>query len=176
MLLHVMIQQPDMLAEVHSPIAIPLEHSFFYAPAHGGQQEILAGQKIDTKDCLLFRGKELIHDTPDLGHGHFYIHPYPAVAAYDRRRIVAAMRNGKMIARIRQERLARIGYLHQLIGKVRKKELQQEAPGQVLQPFVGMRDVAVLGHIAPEESFKFFYLPHAEPGGLVDLLLKKNRH
>jgi hypothetical protein len=39
-----------------------------------------------------------------------------------------------------------------------------------------MSDVAMLWHIGFEELFSFFYLPNAQPGGFVDLMLKKNWH
>ena len=46
----------------------------------------------------------------------------------------------------------------------------------MLQPFMRMCNVTMLWHIGFKEFFGLLYLPDAEPGGIVDLLLKKNRH
>ena len=46
----------------------------------------------------------------------------------------------------------------------------------MLQPLVWMRDITMLRHIGFKEFFRFFNFPNAQAGGLVDLLLKKNRH
>ena len=39
-----------------------------------------------------------------------------------------------------------------------------------------MGHISVLRYIGFKEIFCFLYLPNAEAGGIVDLLLKKNRH
>jgi hypothetical protein len=36
--------------------------------------------------------------------------------------------------------------------------------------------IPVYGNISFEELLSFLYLPDPQPGGFVDLLLKKNRH
>ena len=46
----------------------------------------------------------------------------------------------------------------------------------MLQSFMRMCYGPVLRHIGFKEFFGFLDLPNAQPGGLVDLLLKKNRH
>ena len=46
----------------------------------------------------------------------------------------------------------------------------------MLQSFVWMRDSPVLRHIGLKEIFCFFDLPDAQPGRIVDLMLKKNWH
>jgi hypothetical protein len=86
------------------------------------------------------------------------------------------MRNGKMVLFIRQKWFACIGDLYEFIRKIGEKVLQQKTTGQMLQSFVWMRDVPVLWHIGLKEFFSFFYFPDTQPGAVVDLLLKKNRH
>jgi hypothetical protein len=81
-----------------------------------------------------------------------------------------------MIPFIRQEGFAGIGNPDLFIGKIGEKILKQEAAGQVLQPLFRMGYLPVQRYIAPEEIFCFFYFPDPQPGGFVDLLLKKNRH
>ena len=46
----------------------------------------------------------------------------------------------------------------------------------MLQSLVRMRNVAVLRNIGLKEFFGFFNFPDAQPGAVVDLLLKKNRN
>ena len=46
----------------------------------------------------------------------------------------------------------------------------------MLQAFMWMCDTPVLRHIRFEEIFRFLDLPYTKPGGIVDLLLKKNWH
>jgi len=41
---------------------------------------------------------------------------------------------------------------------------------------VRMSNIPVLRNIGLKEFFGFFYFPDAQPGAVVDLLLKKNRH
>ncbi len=36
--------------------------------------------------------------------------------------------------------------------------------------------IPMLWHISLKKFFRFFYFPDPEPGGFVDLMLKKNRH
>jgi hypothetical protein len=69
-----------------------------------------------------------------------------------------------------------ISYLDKMIGEVGKKKLQQESPGQMLQPFMWMGYIPVLRYISFEEVFRFFNLPNSKPGGFIDSMLKKNRH
>jgi len=46
----------------------------------------------------------------------------------------------------------------------------------MLQSLVRMCNITMLWHIGLEEFFRFLDFPNAQAGGLVDLLLKKNRH
>ena len=81
-----------------------------------------------------------------------------------------------MIGFICQVGLTGIRYLDKLIRKAGKQELEQEAARQVLQVLVRVAHLPVLRHIAAKKIFILFYLPDTEPGVIVDLLLKKNRH
>jgi len=46
----------------------------------------------------------------------------------------------------------------------------------MLQSLVRMCNITMLWHMGLKEFFHFLNFPNAQPGGLVDLLLKKNRH
>ena len=46
----------------------------------------------------------------------------------------------------------------------------------MLQPLMRMSNITMLWHIGFKEFFCLLYLPDAQPGGIVDLLLKKYRH
>jgi hypothetical protein len=117
-----------------------------------------------------------MHDLFYPGYGDFDIDPYPVVFAHNGCRIIATMRNGKMKGITWQKGLSCISDPYKFIWESGKKKLKQETASQVLQSFVRMGDIPVLGNISLEEIFSFFYLPYAQPGGFVDLLLKKNRH
>lgn len=41
---------------------------------------------------------------------------------------------------------------------------------------MGMRDIAVNGNVSLKIFFRLFNLPDSQSRGIVDLLLKKNRH
>src|SRR5688572_10776593 len=69
-----------------------------------------------------------------------------------------------------------IGNLDQIIRKAGKKKLQKKAPGKMLQPFMRMGNVPVLGDRAFEEFFGFLDLPYPKAGGITDSMLKKIRH
>jgi hypothetical protein len=66
--------------------------------------------------------------------------------------------------------------LNEFCGESREKIFQQVAPGEVLQSFVGMGDIALHSHEWKEKAFIFFDLPDGQPGVGVNILLKKNGH
>lgn len=86
------------------------------------------------------------------------------------------MRNGEMILLIWQKGFSGIGDLYKFIREIGEKILKEETASQMLQSFMRMGNSPVLRHTGFKELFRFFYLPNAQSGGIVDLLLKKNRH
>ena len=46
----------------------------------------------------------------------------------------------------------------------------------MLQTLPGMCDLFLQRHITQKKFFRLFDLPDSQPGGFVDLMLKKNRH
>lgn len=132
--------------------------------------------RVRKKEGLLLLGEKLVFDPQDAVFRFFHIHSYPVGTTDNGSSIIATMGNGKMILFIRKKGFAGISDPDLLIGKIGEKILQEESSGQVLQSFFRVCNIPVQGHIPFEEIFRFFYFPYPEPGGFVDLLLKKNRH
>src|SRR5688572_12384783 len=86
------------------------------------------------------------------------------------------MRNRKVILITGDERLAGVSDLHQFIGEIGEKELQEESSRQMLQPFMRVCDLAVARNICFKKFFRLLYLPYPQPRTVIYLLLKKNRH
>lgn len=170
-----------MFAEIHPAFAIPFKHSLLYRPDQGQQANFFPRfprfprDHILEEGPLLFRGK-LILQPDDLFLGRFDIDAYPVPGADNSRGIIPAMGNGKMKIFVFQKWFTRIRDTDQVIGKSRKKVPEKKPSGQMLQPFMGMADLAVQRYGFPEEPFTFLNSPYPYPGSIVDSMLKKNGH
>ena len=81
-----------------------------------------------------------------------------------------------MVLLIGQVRLSGIGNQHFIIRKI-VEELAKQIPAcQVLQPFMRMGDTSLQWHLVQEKIFRFCYMPDAQPGAIVDILLIKQGH
>lgn len=164
-----------MLPEVDASFAVPFEYGLFGAP-EGGQQAGIGKLWVNMKIFELSFAEKFPCNPRNLLRLCFHIDAYPVIAADNGGGKIAAMRNGKMVLLTGKERLAGVGNLNQVVGEIRKQELQQKPAGEVLQTLMRVSDVAMLGNIALKKIFRLFYFPYAQPRGFVDLLLKKNRH
>src|SRR5258708_39102517 len=122
--------QPHMFLEVQLPPAIPFKNSLLGAPDQSKELLVYPAPKppllqeqriVLVKKMSLFLRQEFLSHHLDTGRDLLDVHPYPAVAADDRRGIIPAMRNGKMIFFARQEGLPGIGDPDLFHRKIREK-------------------------------------------------------
>src|SRR5690348_4885571 len=81
-----------------------------------------------------------------------------------------------MVFVVFKEWLTRVGNENFFEWKIFKKLRKQHPAGQVLQSFIGMRNLLPERHFFQKKTFRFFYFPDSKLRSVVDTMLKKYCH